>query len=170
MEDDLPAKLAISLQKGLHNYLIIFQKNTHVKHHNILLNKNTIDFCITENHFMIMIRGNFYVENANDLILETSEGLTRKEIAAVEPKQGSGITIVISNASFKSLIASYLDPASSYKLAGKTVFTVEELENLIEGYSNAFDEEEKVQIDSMVIKTDEITFDETFGNIAFKIN
>jgi hypothetical protein len=118
---------------------------------------------------MIMIRGNFYVENANDLILETSEGLTRAEVAAVSP-QDEGMTIFVSNASFKSLINSYLDPMSSYRLAGKTFFTVEDLDNLIEGYSNAFYDDSKVQIDTLVIKTDEITFDETFGNIAFKMN
>lgn len=47
-------------------------------------------------------------------------------------------------------------------------FTVEDLEDLIEGYSNVFDEKEVVQIESHVLDTQDMYFDETFGNVAVK--
>lgn len=75
---------------------------------------------MTETQFMFMIRGNFYVEkegNTSEFVIETSEGLTRADIAAVAPKQFStGLYIVISKASFNSLISSYLDPTSNLYL------------------------------------------------------
>ncbi len=47
---------------------------------------------------------------------------------------------------------------------------VEELDDLIEGYSTAFDEDSKLKIFSQISALKELTFDETFGNIAFKVN
>lgn len=61
MEVDLPAKLAVKLQSGMHYYLLAFQKNTRIKDSNVHLNKNIVDFCMTKQHFMLMIRGNFYI-------------------------------------------------------------------------------------------------------------
>lgn len=119
---------------------------------------------------MFMIRGNFYVENTDDMVLTESEGLTRSDIAAAAPKDfTTGLYIVISEASFNSLINSYLDPTSNLFLQSKTTFTVEQLEDLIEGYSNAFDEDEKIDIISSIVEGNDVYFDETFGNVAFKM-
>jgi len=40
---------------------------------------------------------------------------------------------------------------------------------LIEGYSNAFDEDEKIDIISSIVEGNDVYFDETFGNVAFKM-
>jgi hypothetical protein len=68
---------------------------------------------MTEQHFMLMIRGNFYVKahrEKNLILQETEEGLTRQEVASVAPADfNSGVQIVISRASFRSLIDSFLD-------------------------------------------------------------
>lgn len=44
------------------------------------------------------------------------------------------------------------------------------MENLIEGFSTAFNENDLVEIHSKIEKTSELIFDETFGNIAFKMS
>ena len=46
---------------------------------------------------------------------------------------------------------------------------VADLESVIEGYQNAFDEELSVKIQSRIVSVPELTFDETFNNIAFKM-
>lgn len=46
--------------------------------------------------------------------------------------------------------------------------SVEELEDLIEGYQNAFKEEEIVKISIQIDNIYDVLFDETFGNIPFK--
>lgn len=89
---------------------------------------------------MFMIRGNFYV-HSNLTILEQGEGLSRNDIASVAPKNfDSGMYIVISRTSFKSLIDSYLDPASNLYLESKVEYSVDDLDSLIEGFSNAFED------------------------------
>lgn len=65
---------------------------------------------------------------------------------------------------------SVLDKKSSIFLLSKTYRTVDDLEGLIEGYSNVFEEDSKVEIASYVTNNEDLTFDETFGNVAFKMS
>jgi hypothetical protein len=80
----------------------------------------------------------------------------------------NGVQIVISRASFRSLIDSYLDPDSNLEIITKSdKFTVEQLEDLIEGYQTAYRQKDTVEIESHIFEVKELTFDPTFGNVAF---
>lgn len=46
---------------------------------------------------------------------------------------------------------------------------MEDLEDLIEGYSNAFDESADIKIETKIHGNADWTFDETFGNVAVKM-
>lgn len=92
-------------------------------------------------------------------------------MASVAPKDFSqGIYIVISRSSFRSLIDSYLNPESDLKIISETKqFTVKELEDLIEGYSNTFRLDATVETESYISGVSDLHFDSTFGNVAFKM-
>ena len=55
-------------------------------------------------------------------------------------------------------------------IESKIQSSVEDLEELIEGYSNAFNEDLVIDISSKVVGVSDITFDETFNNIALKMS
>lgn len=66
------------------------------------------------------------------------------------------------------MIDSFLDQDSNLEI--KTIsdkFTVEQLEELIEGYQNAYRISDTVEIESHIAEVSELTFDPTFGNVAF---
>ena len=77
---------------------------------------------------------------------------------------------MISRSSFQSLIDSYLDKKSNLYLQARTSsFTVEDLDGLIEGYQNTFEEEANVAIVSQIVSYSDLTIDETFKNVAMKM-
>lgn len=168
IEDELPLKLAVRVQQALHQYLIVFQKNAQLKGGDIFMNKNTVDFCMTRTNFVLMVRGDFYVSSGSNLLLigeNSAPGLKRDDIAKpeIEPY------FVLSRGAFQSLVDSALIPQSNMFLQWRSQFKVSELEDLIEGFANAFDEDLQVEVESHVLKVQELAFDDTFGNIAFKL-
>lgn len=65
----------------------------------------------------------------------------------------SGLVILISRASFNSIIQSFVDPQVEKSLKSSITMSVEDLEDLIENYSVAFDERSKIKIVSTIDQT-----------------
>lgn len=120
---------------------------------------------MTQKNFVLMLRGNFYVSSGKNLVLDDSPGLSRSEVSSL----GEEPHLILSKAALKSLIDSALEPQSTMYLHWQNSFEVADLQDLIDGFSNAFEENQTVEIDSHVLKVQELTFDDTFGNIAFKL-
>ncbi len=140
------------MQQGLHYALLANQKNNQIKGSAVYINKNIVDFCATKNAFVMFIRGNFYMTNAVDLILSEEQGLQPLEIfKVVNPKFKSGIAIIISHSSFESMVESFINQNSEVPLNPASIGTVEDLEDLIEGFSTAFNDNLPVQIESRIL-------------------
>ena len=72
-----------------------------------------------------------------------------------------------------SLLESFLEHQqyqTTKALQSTIKMTVEDLEDLFEGFSTAFDESEDIEIVTTLLKTNNITIDDTFNNIAFRLN
>lgn len=90
--------------------------------------------------------------NAVDLILSEEQGLQPLEIfKAVNPKFKSGLAIIISHSSFESMVESFIHQNSEVPLNPASIGTVEDLEDLIEGFSTAFNDNLPVQIESRIL-------------------
>jgi hypothetical protein len=71
--------------------------------------------------------------------------------------------------SLQSLVSTYFGPQNTKAKYPSINMTVEKLDEMIEGYSTAFDEDSNVKVTVRVNPDfNEFYFDETFGNIAFK--
>lgn len=92
----------------MHYYLLAFQKNSRIKSGNVHLNKNIVDFCMTENTFMLLIGGVFYLQTDSDLIMDTSKGLDRADLIKYGRIEQGG-AMIMSRASLKSLVQSHID-------------------------------------------------------------
>ena len=68
------------------------------------MNKNIVDFCMTQDTFMLMIRGTYYIQTKSDLVLDESKGLERDEIIKAVGSTNTGVAMVMSRASFQSLV------------------------------------------------------------------
>ena len=104
------------------------------------------------------------------MVLDESKGLERDEIIKAVGSTNTGVAMVMSRASFQSLVQCHIDPMSTRIIESKIQSSVEDLEELIEGYSNAFNEDLVIDISSKVVAVSDIFFDETFNNIALKMS
>ena len=58
---------------------------------------------------------------------------------------------------------------SNSQIHGVVKMPVEDLESVFEGFSNAFDEEDEIEIETSIFRLTNITIDETFNNIGFRV-
>lgn len=72
-----------------------------------------------------------------------------------------------------SLLESFLEHQQYHAtnaLQSTIKMTVEDLEELFEGFSTAFNEDSDIEIVTTLVKSNNLTIDDTFNNIAFRLN
>ena len=90
-------------------------------------------------------------------------------LSGSHPIPPGALQIYISKVAFDSLIKATLKETDNIKVnAQPIVMTVEELEELAEGFATAFDEEAEIKISASVDKIFATQFDSDFGNVPFK--
>ena len=123
------------------------------------------------NATVLMMRGNFYIQTADQLVRQIEQpGLSYESLPH---NLQEGMAIIISQTSMISLLESFLEHQqyqTTKALQSTIKMAVEDLEDLFEGFSTAFDESEDIEIVTTLLKTNNITIDDTFNNIAFRLN
>lgn len=182
LNDDLADRLTLVMQKGTYALFRRLQQNHKVKGKDILMNKHMVQLCYVQGSpleydrtgqviqrnsgaFSFEIDGTFHrssdlldTNTASDVLLSGSHSVTP-----------GNFLIQIGKPAFDSIISAMFKESGKIVIDSEPIIMkVEELEEMAEGFANAFDEDDEIKITAEVNNVLATQFDQDFGNIPIK--
>ena len=179
---DLTERLALAWQKGSHNLFRRVQQNNKQRFREIFMNKHLINLCYVQGEPIsrdpsgkVVLRNTGAISFEIDGTFHRSQDLLNTNSAPDIAFTGSHVVpagaahVYIGKGAVDSLLEAYFKESGTVEVSKDSIkIKVEDLEDMAQGFSEAFDENMMVDVTAQIDKISASQFDNDFGHIAVK--